>query len=240
MDRINAQNFREAREYNEMLVAGGLVGVTSVAPGGNVPTADGGAEAAGYEYDDLLNASGLGTMGRLQVKSAGIDVPIYHGTDDETLLKGVGHLRGTALPVGGVGTRSVLTGHRGLASSNLFTHLDRVKVGDDIVIEVSGEVLQYRVRDIQVVEPDEGEAIYPEPGKDLVTLITCTPLGINTHRILVTGERVTPTEPEAVASAGARPTVPGFPWWAVAMSATVVASGIYVWRSGYPPKKKSS
>lgn len=166
-----------------------------------------------------------------------VDLPIYHGTSDVTLLRGIGHLEGTALPVGGNGTHAVLTGHRGLAESELFTHLDRLAVGDTFTIEVFGQVLTYRVGETKVVDPSDTETLYPVRGKDLVTLVTCTPLGINSQRILVTGERVTPTPARDLAHAGARPDIPGFPWWVVVIGAAVAVLTLYVWWMGHAPRR---
>jgi len=173
-----------------------------------------------------------------QAIAADIDLPIYHGTDDETLLRGLGHLEGTSLPVGGQGQRTVVTGHRGLAEARMFTDLDKVQVGDTFTFEVFGEVLTYRVFDKKVVNPEETEALRSEPGRDLATLVTCTPLGINTHRILVTGERVYPTPQRDIDAAGAAPDIPGFPWWALGLLGGVSLIGLYIWRSGYPPRPK--
>ena len=166
------------------------------------------------------------------------DLPIYHGTTEATLLRGVGHLQGTALPVGGDTTHSVLTAHRGLAEAELFTRLNELDVGDRFVLDVFGEVLTYEVRQTQVVEPDETETLYPVTGKDLVTLVTCTPLGINSQRILVTGERITPTPIPDIEAGGQRPDVPGPPYW-IAPIATGLALGIlYVWWVGRPARAR--
>ena len=215
-----------ARAYNEALVGGALVGANS-----NVPTSDG-TENGDFDYNSLLRADADGVMARLRIPSINVDLPIFHGTSDETLGKGVGHLQGTSLPVGGVDQHSVLTAHRGLASAELFTHLDQVKVGEIFTIEVFGEVISYKVIDTQVVEPSETQSLYPEYGKDLVTLVTCTPLGINTHRILVTGERITPTPVGAINDAGKVPDIPGFPWWAVGIGVALALLTAYVWRMG--------
>ncbi|WP_372457104.1 class C sortase [Microbacterium allomyrinae] len=179
----------------------------------------------------MLRADETGLMARIKIPSIGVDLPISHGTSDATLAKGVGHLEGTALPVGGASTHSVLTGHRGLADAELFTNLDRVVVGDTFTIETFGEVLTYEVTETQVVSPDQTETLYPQRGVDLVTLVTCTPLGINTHRILVTGERILPTPVRDLDAAGQRPDIPGFPWWALGASGAVVVAGAYVWFS---------
>lgn len=115
----------------------------------------------------------------------------------------------------------------------MFTNLDKVKNGDSLIVEVFGEVLTYRVTSTKVVEPEETEALRAEAGKDLLTLVTCTPLGINTHRILLTGERIYPTPAGDVAAAGKRPEVPTFPWWIIALVAGLIVVGLYLWRSGY-------
>src|SRR5690606_22488915 len=122
-----------------------------------------------FVYEDLLSLGGTGLMARLHYEALNIDLPVYHGTSDQVLAQGVGHLEGTSLPVGGVDTRSVLTAHRGLPESTLFNELDRAAVGDRFTITVFGEVLTYQVTDTQVIEPDQTEAILPEPGRDVIT-----------------------------------------------------------------------
>lgn len=215
-----------AQRYNEALVGGALL-----SPNSNLPTSES-STTADLEYDQLLRADADGAMARLRVPSIRVDLPIYHGTSDETLERGVGHLQGTSLPVGGASQHAVLTAHRGLASAELFNNLDRVVVGDTFTIEVFGEVLTYRVITTQVVQPDDSQALRPQLGNDLVTLVTCTPLGINTHRILVTGERVLPTPISDLERAGEASEVPGFPWWMVGLGVFVIVLGAYVWRMG--------
>lgn len=223
---------REAHEYNDALSSGALLGANERVPTGA------GESTSGLEYRDMLRADGLDVMARLKIPAIDVDLPVYHGTDDATLLRGVGHLEGTSLPVGGDSTRSVLTAHRGLASATLFNNLDKVEVGDTFTIEVFGEVLTYRVFDTKVVEPDETEALRQEVGRDLVTLVTCTPLGINSHRILVTGERISPTPIADLEAAGTPPDIPGFPWWIVIIVGGTVAVVAYVWYSGLPPRAR--
>ena len=218
----------QAHAYNDALSAGAVLEANN-----HVPTGAGSSSDNSLSYASILKANDEGLMARLKIPSISLDLPVYHGTADDTLLKGLGHLEGTSLPVGGEGTRSVITGHRGLAEATMFTHLDKVKDGDSLIIEVFGEVLTYRVTSTKVVEPEETEALRTEAGKDLLTLVTCTPLGINTHRILLTGERIYPTPAKDVAAAGKRPEVPAFPWWAVALVAGLVVVGLYLWRSGY-------
>lgn len=141
------------------------------------------------EYNELLNISGIGIMGYIEIPSISCTLPVYHGTSDAVLQIAVGHLDWTSLPVGGESTHCVLSGHRGLPSAKLFTDLDKVAVGDTFVLRILDEVLTYEVDQILIVEPHETEALLIEEGKDYCTLVTCTPYAINTHRILVRGER---------------------------------------------------
>ncbi|MFA5608364.1 MAG: class C sortase [Leucobacter sp.] len=224
-----------AHTYNSALIGG-----ASIAAGERLPLADADTGIDGASYSELLRADRTGLMARLKIPAIEADLPIYHGTSDEVLREGVGHLEGTALPVGGASTHSVLTGHRGLADAEIFTRLDQVHVGDTFTIEVFGEVLTYRVRNTAVVSPDQTESLHPEQGQDLVTLVTCTPLGINSHRILVTGERITPTPPADLANAGQAPTVPGFPWWAIIVGATAIAGVAYVRLSSRRPSTSTT
>ncbi|MDP9806497.1 sortase A [Trueperella bonasi] len=221
-----------AREYNSALSSGVLVGAWN-----NLPEADSvhsdhvSAHGIEWHYEDILSTEQTDVMARLRIQSIDVDIPVYHGTEEDTLLKGAGHLEGTAFPVGGESTRSVITAHRGLANATMFTNLDKVVKGDTFVIEVFGETFTYSVIDIQVVPPEATEEIQIVPGEDLVTLITCTPLGINTHRILVTGERVIPTPASDLAQAGEQSNLPRFPWWAVAYGAILLGVVIYLVRS---------
>lgn len=202
----------------------------------NIPTGAGKSSNGKLDYNAILRTDESGLMARLRIPAIDVDLPVYHGTSDATLLQGAGHLEGTSLPVGGPGTRSVITAHRGLANATMFTNLDRVKIGDTFTIEVFGKVLAYKVRETKVVEPTETESLRSVPGKDLVTLVTCTPLGINTHRILVTAERIEPTPAKDLANAHATSDLPRFPWWAVWFSAGLLVAAVYVWRSGRSDK----
>lgn len=134
-------------------------------------------------------------MSRIRVESARIDLPVRHGTDDSSIATGAGHVYGTALPVGGEGNRSVLTAHTGMQSATLFDNLVKVRKGDLMVVDTYGEKMTYKVTDIRTVLPSQSDALTAVPGNDLLTLMTCTPYGVNTHRLLVTGERV-PNQPE--------------------------------------------
>nr|WP_279587628.1 class C sortase [Lysinibacter cavernae] len=219
-----------------------LNGSAAVTAGERLPQAESPGDPEDQNYNELLAADASGLIGRIKIPVIDADLPIYHGTSDQTLREGIGHLQGTALPVGGESTHSVLTGHRGLADATMFTHLDQVAEGDTFTIEVFGEVLTYQVVTTQVVEPEETETLHAQRGKDLITLVTCTPLGINSHRILVTGERIEPTPPEDLAQAGKRPDVPGFAWWVVGLAGALLLTGGYVWYSGRPvsPGRKAN
>lgn len=142
------------------------------------------------EYESLLNVSGNGIIGSIEIPSIGCSLPIYHGTDEAVLQIAVGHIEGSSLPTGGPGTHCVLSGHRGLPSAKLFTDLDKLTVGDDFILRVLDETLTYEVDQILIVEPYEMDALEIADDKDYCTLVTCTPYGINTHRLLVRGHRV--------------------------------------------------
>ncbi len=142
------------------------------------------------EYQAAVNPSGDGMIGYLRIDSIRLRIPIFHTTKESVLQKAVGHIPTTSLPVGGVGTHAVLTGHRGLPSARLFTDLDKVKLGDVFYIYVLDEVLAYQVDQIVTVVPSEVNDLQIVPGKDYVSLVTCTPYGINTHRLIVRGNRI--------------------------------------------------
>lgn len=229
------EQIRQAREYNDALSAGVVLESNA-----NVASGVGTLSNADLNYNDILKANSQGLMARLKVPVVDIDIPVYHGTSDEVLLKGSGHLEGSHLPVGGSSTRSVLTAHRGLASSTMFTNLDKVDVGDTFSIEVFGEILVYQVFDVKVIAPEEKDTLRVEPGKDLVTLITCTPLGINSHRILVTGERVSNVPEEVLQEAATAPTIPGFPWWAIWIFAGFTVLTCYLLWQGKVDAKRTA
>lgn len=155
------------------------------------------SDAQREEYESLLDISGLGVMGYIEIPEIGCSLPIYHGTSESVLQVGVGHLEWSSLPVGGEGTHCVLSGHRGLPSAKLFSSLDKLREGDVFYLRVLNEQLTYEVDQILIVEPQETEALEMVNGKDYCTLVTCTPYGINTHRLLVRGHRIE-NQPEAV------------------------------------------
>lgn len=141
-------------------------------------------------YKEVLNISGDGIMGYIQIPKISVDLPIYHGTSEEVLEKGVGHIQNTSVPIGGNSTHSVLTGHTGLPNAELFTRLDELVVGDIFYIHVLNDILTYKVYEIKVVLPDNISELQITNGNDFVTLVTCTPYGVNSHRLLVKAERV--------------------------------------------------
>lgn len=227
LDPAAIEQLRLAHEYNEALTSG-----VALAANSHVPEGEGQLNAEVTDYWELLRGNDEGLMGRVRVPSIEVDLPVYHGTSENTLLQGAGHLEGSHLPVGGESTHSVITAHRGLANSRMFTHLNRVGIGDTFTLEILGEVLTYRVVETKVVNPEETDTIRPVIGRDLVTLVTCTPLGVNTHRILVTGERI-PTPASDLDAAGGAPDVPGFPWWAVWAALGIAAAVTYLVYSGF-------
>ena len=184
-----------ARAYNEKLaksgqpVLGEAVDPFTNAAGGSKAKSEDSAAAKDKTYQSLLD-SGNGVMGTIRIPKISVDLPIYHGTSEEALASGAGHLYGTSLPVGGKSTHSVITGHRGLVEALMFTRLDEMRNGDFFYIEVMGETIGYRVDRISVIKPTDTSRLKITPGEDRVTLMTCTPYGVNTHRLLVSGHRV--------------------------------------------------
>ena len=142
------------------------------------------------EYDSILNVSGTGIMGYIEIPEIKVSLPIYHGVDEGILQIAIGHITGTSLPVGGEGTHCVVSGHRGLPSAKLFTDLDKLVEGDIFMMRVLDETLTYEVDQILIVEPEDTSSLEIEEGKDLCTLVTCTPYGVNSHRMLVRGHRI--------------------------------------------------
>ena len=181
-DEVSERLKQEAREYNEKLREGTVVLTDPFDP-----------EALKYitdEYEEMLNPDGDGLMGYLEIPSIKVYLPVYHGTSDGVLQAGVGHLGNTSLPVGGENTHAVLSGHTGLPNARLLTDLDKLQEKDQFYLHVLDEVLAYEVDQIKVVEPDNISDIFIEDGKDYVTLDTCTPYGINSHRLLIRGTRI--------------------------------------------------
>lgn len=185
-DATLAIALKEAQEYNESLLGKGMV---------KDPFADD-EETEDTEYEDLLNINGNSVMGSIEIPVINITLPIYHGTSDEILQEGVGHLNKTSLPVGGKGTHAIIAGHSGLPNAKIFTDLDLLEIGDVFYIHCLNETLAYKVDQIKVVEPDDTDDLAIDPNQDYVTLVTCTPYGVNSHRLLVRGTRIPYEESE--------------------------------------------
>ena len=177
---------QKAKAYNEALLPSILPDSFAVAQ----------ASEEDKTYMDALNIAGDEVMGIVEIPKINIKLPIYHTTDEEVLKQAAGHLEGSSLPVGGESTHAVISAHRGLPSASLFTDLDQLKKGDHFLIHVLNETLCYEVDKISVVKPEETSSLAVEEGQDLVTLLTCTPYGVNTERLLVRGHRVPYVEQE--------------------------------------------
>ncbi|VTR76304.1 class C sortase [Cellulomonas hominis] len=207
----------EAREYNADLPRGPLRDPYTLGPTGEQQAARGETD----RYDQQLRLGDDGVMARLRIPAIDVDLPIRHGTSAQTLAEGLGHLFGTSLPVGGPGTHAVLTGHSGLVDATMFDDLGALGLGDTFTVDVAGETLTYEVDEVLTVLPDDASALRVVEGEDLVTLVTCTPIGVNTHRLLVQAHRVTGDATDAPQGG----TIPGtgvtagFPWWAVLLAA---------------------
>lgn len=173
--------WNEALEYNQLLSSNNVMHLNKT------------NEAA---YQKTLNITGTGIMGYIKIPKCNIELPIYHGTSKEILQVGVGHLEGTSLPVGGKGTHCAVSGHTGLPSSKMFNNITELKKGDLFMIKTLGKTLTYKVDNIKVVLPNDAKSITRVPGKDYCTLITCTPYGVNSHRLLVRGHRTKNIYPE--------------------------------------------
>lgn len=214
----------EAHEYNEK-----LAGV--FAPFTNYDQISG--------YEDILNISGTGVIGYISIPFIKIELPIYHGTSEEVLNIAAGHLQGSSLPVGGKNTHAVISAHRGLPSAKLFTDLDKLVVGDTFTITVLGEVYTYEIEKILTVKPEEVDKLAIIPNGDYVTLMTCTPYGINTHRLLLRSHRIETTyhyDAKVVADAVQIDPILAVP----AISAPLVILLICFWVAGSKKKERPS
>lgn len=180
--------WKKAHDYNEALLPSILPDSFAVAAA---------SEEEDEVYMSCLNLAGNGVMGYVEIPKIDIKLPVFHGTDEKVLEQAAGHLEGSSLPVGGVNTHAVISAHRGLPSASLFTDLDRLEEGDHFLLYIFDDILCYEVDRVSVVEPEETEGLSVVDGEDLVTLLTCTPYGVNSHRLLVRGHRVDYV-PEAV------------------------------------------
>ena len=180
-EEIDSQ-WEECRKYNETLMNGPAILFDPFDGKQLDPTT--------LPYAALLNEQGDGTMGHIEIPAIDVDLMIYHGTTEEMLQKGVGHLMGTSLPVGGIGSHCVLSAHTGLGNRRMFTDLDQLVEGDVFYLHILDDTLAYQVDQIKVVEPDDSKYLRIDANEDYVTLVTCTPYGVNSHRLLVRGTRI--------------------------------------------------
>ncbi|AOZ72116.1 hypothetical protein BK816_01415 [Boudabousia tangfeifanii] len=214
----------DAHEYNKQLVSGPILDpfLQRVAPNTKLYR----------DYLKYLNFDGI--IGSVDIPEINVNLPIYHGTFDDALNRGAGHLFGSALPIGGNNTHSIITAHSGLGSATMFDNLPKLKVGDPIYLHVGGQTLKYDVRNTETVLPTNTKSLNMEPGKDLVTLITCTPYGINTHRLLVHAERA-PLDPKEEEKVNSQPV---YQIWQNWMILPIVISVFLLSLLFIPPKKK--
>ena len=192
MEQVDDSDFLKAKElaneYNRALV-----------PGATDAYSQEGLQAASADYGSQLNLAGNGIMGYVEIPKISVNLPIYHGTENDSLERGIGHLLGSSLPVGGENTHSILSGHSGMASQKMFTDLEQLIIGDVFYLHVLDETLAYQVVEINTVLPYDTSLLGIVPGEDLCTLVTCTPYGVNTHRLLVRGSRIPYEEAELLA-----------------------------------------
>lgn len=219
---------RRAREYNARI---GVQTLTD--PYTDVEE----VQATSAEYDNQLRVDGAEAMARIRIPTIDVRLPVFHGTSEETLTAGVGHLQGSSLPVGGADTNAVLTGHSGLANATLFTDLHRVAAGDLLFVDVLGETLAYRVDLIETVLPTETDLLRVVADTDLLTLVTCTPIGVNSHRLVVRAERVElPEAAEAAAEVSTQTQGVPFPWWLVGAGGAVLTGTVVLL---VPPRRRT-
>lgn len=248
-DKVD-QVLAAARDYNARLAQSGqpqlgegadpfTTSDGQSADAGGAGAGAGGADSSAADYESQLAGSG-GVMGTVRVPKISVELPIYHGTSDAALASGAGHLYGTSLPVGGPSTHAVITGHRGLATAQMFTRLNEIEIGDYLYITVMDRTLAYEVDSIDVIDPTDSSRLRIVPGQDRLTLMTCTPYGVNTHRLLVSGHRVpypaNAPEPSAVADVRRELHV----IWAVLTACTVLAFMAERRRSRWMPRRHAA
>ena len=238
MEQVDDAALREAKEqadiYNHSLI-----------PGASTQDAysQEGLLAASADYDSQLNLAGNGIMGYVEIPKISVNLPIYHGTENDSLERGIGHLLGSSLPVGGESTHTILSGHSGMASQKMFTDLEQLTAGDVFYLHVLDETLAYQVVEINTVLPYDTSLLGIAPDEDLCTLITCTPYGVNTHRLLVRGSRIPYEEAELLVeeTAEEEPTkstweqkyIEGLLWGAAAvlLLLLIVSVGMYIYQN---------
>ena len=238
MEQIDDSALRKAKEqaeiYNHSLIPGASSQDTYSQEG---------LQAASANYDSQLNLAGNGIMGYVEIPKISVNLPIYHGTENDSLERGIGHLLGSSLPVGGENTHSILSGHSGMASQKMFTDLEQLIIGDVFYLHVLDETLAYQVVEINTVLPYDTSLLGIAPGEDLCTLVTCTPYGVNTHRLLVRGSRIPYEEAELLAeevaeeepvkSTWEQKYIEGLLWGAAAVLLLflLIGVGVYIYQS---------
>lgn len=229
-DAAKRSALADAEAYNALMPNGPLRDPFGAAASADALTSEFAA------YDSLLGVAGSDVMGELDYPGLGISLPIRHGTSDEVITQGVGHLYGSSLPIGGPSTHSVLTSHSGLVNASLFTPLADARTGDVFSVAVLGDTHWYRVDLITTVAPDETDALRIVDGDDHITLVTCTPIGINSHRLLVRGTRIDAPDDDAARTviAGDGRTA-GFPWWSLAF---LGGSAVTAWILFAPARRR--
>ena len=195
------QEVMEQADDSELLKAKELADAYNhtLVPGATAAYSQEGLQAASADYDSQLDVAGNGIMGYVEIPKISVKLPIYHGTENDSLERGIGHLLGSSLPVGGENTHTILSGHSGMASQKMFTDLEQLTTGDVFYLHVLDETLAYQVVEINTVLPYDTSLLGIAPGEDLCTLVTCTPYGVNTHRLLVRGSRIPYEEAELLA-----------------------------------------
>lgn len=222
-----SEEWQKAFDYNNKLRAGHVVLSEPFDETKFVPSEE--------DYDSVLNLDGSGIMGYLEIPAIKVKLAIYHSVEDEVLRTATGHLPGTSLPVGGEGTHSVISSHSGVASAKLFTDLEKMVIGDIFYIHVLDETLAYKVDEINVVEPEDVSKLAITDGKDYVTLVTCTPYAVNTHRLLVRGVRTEYVEAEESFDAGERGLPYGWQGWLILIPSVI---GIFAVIAARKKKKR--
>ncbi|MFC0582220.1 class C sortase [Micrococcoides hystricis] len=222
--------FTDATEYNAAVMGSSVL----LAAHTRMPAAtDVGGASQVESYKNSLNINEAGLMGRLQVPAVDIDLPIYHGASDDTLAKGVGHVEGSHLPIGGDNTNAVLTAYRGLPSATMFNRLDELTEGDQILVGTYGAVMNYKITDVSSVSAAQSAELVADQKADHITLVTSSPLVEDAPRIVVTAERDLPLSSADYAKAVETPQGAGFPGWLLFLGAAYAAIGLYLWRAGY-------
>lgn len=239
------QEVMEQADDSELLKAKELADAynRTLVPGATEAYSQEGLQAASANYDSQLNLAGNGIMGYVEIPKISVNLPIYHGTENDSLERGIGHLLGSSLPVGGENTHTILSGHSGMASQKMFTDLEQLTVGDVFYLHVLDETLAYQVVEINTVLPYDTSLLGIVSGEDLCTLVTCTPYGVNTHRLLVRGSRIPyeeaellveeTAEEELVKSTWEQKYIEGLLWGiaAVLLLLLLIGVGVYIYQN---------